>query len=521
MKIISAAAAALMAVSLALPFTSCRKPEQPNTLVIHHTNDTHSQIEPDSRNVGGVLRRKAVIDSIRGAEKNVLLVDAGDAVQGTLYFYLYGGEVEQEIQNILGVDERILGNHEFDNGIDSLAAVLKLSDSEKLASNYNLDDTPLAGMFKPYSIKEYGGKKIGLIGINLDPEGIITKGNYDGLKFEPIIATANLMAEKLKKEEGVDAVIAISHIGYNPAPLVGDSALAVNSRNIDVIIGGHSHDVIDPKTEQGAARSRLTNLDGEEVLVVQTGKAGRKLGKIEINLDSLGLGGRPKYELIDIDSRYDGKTDPVLKATIDRYRHGVDSLMTLWVGKTDREMKNSEPELLNFFSDWVLERGSEIASGVDFSIANKGGLRDGLPAGKFSKGQIINILPFRNYVTVIDVKGSDLRSVFDVMAKTGGNGVSHNVKVTYDTIGGRENYAARDILISGKPLDDSKTYRVATIDYLSKGGDYMRGLTNGTLVKESPNAVFDDLLYYLTEGKGKGKVLEGERGNRWSVAPAK
>ena len=336
MKFIGAAAAALVSISLALPLVSCKKDAEPNTLVILHTNDTHSQIEPDSKDIGGVMRRKAVIDSIRAAEKNVLLVDAGDAVQGTLYFYLYGGEVEQEIMNILGVEERILGNHEFDNGIDSLAAMLRLSDAEKLSSNYDLDETPLAGMFQPYSIKEYGGKKIGLIGINLDPEGIITKGNYDGLKFEPIIATANLMAEKLKKEEGVDAVIAISHIGYNPSPLVGDSALAVNSRNIDVIIGGHSHDVIDPKTEQGAARSRLKNLDGEEVLVVQTGKAGRKLGKIEINLDSLGLGGRPRYELIDIDGRYDGKIDPVLQATIGKYKHGVDSLMTLWVGTTDR-----------------------------------------------------------------------------------------------------------------------------------------------------------------------------------------
>lgn len=518
MKFTAAATAGLVAVSLALPFTSCRKPAEPNTLVILHTNDTHSQIEPDSKGLGGVMRRKAVIDSVRAAEKNVLVVDAGDAVQGTLYFYLYGGEVEQEVMNILGVDERILGNHEFDNGIDSLAAVLKHSNAEKLASNYKLNNTPLADMFKSYSIKEYGGKKIGLIGINLDPEGIITKGNYDGLEFEPIIATANLMAEKLKKKEGVDAVIVISHIGYNPSPLVGDSALAVNSRNIDVIIGGHSHDVIDPATPEGAARSRMINLDGEEVLVVQTGKAGRNLGKIEINLDSLGLGGRPKYELIAIDSSFDGKTDFVLKATIDKYKHGVDSLMTLWVGTTDRELKNSDPELLNFFSDWVLERGSEIAPDVELSIANKGGLRDGLPAGKFSKGQIINILPFRNYVTVIDVKGSDLRSVFDVMAKTDGNGVSHNVKVTYDTIGGRENFVAHDIIISGKPLDVNKTYRVATIDYLSKGGDYMRGLTRGTFVKESPNAVFDDLLYYLTEGKGKGKTIKGEQNNRWTIA---
>ena len=177
------AASAIAAAS----FTSCKE-QADNKLVILHTNDTHSQIEPGRDGLGGVMRRKAVIDSVRAAEKNVMVVDAGDAVQGTLYFYLYGGAVEQEVMNILGVDTRILGNHEFDNGIDSLASVLKLSQAEKLASNYKLDNTPLKGMFKPYSIKEFGGKRIGFIGLNLDPDGIISKGNYDGLEFAPIIA---------------------------------------------------------------------------------------------------------------------------------------------------------------------------------------------------------------------------------------------------------------------------------------------------------------------------------------------
>lgn len=514
MKIRISILSMLASVLIAVLTSACSRQSQPNTLVILHTNDTHSQIEPDGRDAGGVMRRKAIIDSIRANNDNVLLVDAGDAVQGTLYFYLYGGVVEQEVQNILGVDMRILGNHDFDNGIDSLASVLALSTAEKLSSNYNLDDTPLAGTFQPYSIREYGGKRIGFIGINLDPEGMISEGNYRGLVFEPIIATANVMAERLKKEEGVDAVVAISHIGYHPGALVGDSALAVNSRNIDIIIGGHSHDTIVP----GSPRNMMTNLDGKPVMVVQAGKAGRKLGKIEINLDSLGLGAMPRYELIDVDNRYDGYSDPQLQAVIDRYRPGVDSLMTLWVGKTDHELANSDPELLNFFSDWVKERGQEIAPRVDLAIANKGGLRDNLPAGLVSKGHIINMLPFRNYVTVLDVKGADLRTVFDVMAHTDGNGVSANVTVTYDTIGGSQHYRPRTITISGRPIDDNRTYRVATIDYLAKGGDYMRGLTRGVTVADSPNAVYDDLLYYLTEGRGKGQAISGDTIPRWTIA---
>jgi len=440
-----------------------------NKLVILHTNDTHSQIDPGSDNLGGVMRRKAIIDSVRGAEKNVLLVDAGDAVQGTLYFYLYGGKVEQEVMNILGVETRILGNHEFDNGIDSLASVLKYSDAEMLSANYDLSKTPLEGRFKPYTIKEYNGKRIGIIGLNLDPNGIISPDNFKGLEYLPIVATANLTAEKLKKDEKVDAVMALTHIGYNPAGLVGDSVLATNSRDIDIIIGGHSHDTIDPTTENGARRSRLKNLEGKDVLVVQTGKSGRNVGKIEINLDSLGLGASPSYELIPVTERYDNYADTKIADYLSKYSAGVDSLMTMWIGTTAHELPASSPELLNYFTDFIYDSGSEIAPKVDLAIANKGGLRSGIPAGKFSKGQIINMLPFANYVTVLDVKGSDLAEVFDVMANTHGNGVSRNVSAEY--VVSDDGAKSRNVLINGKPIDLEQTYRVATIDYLAKGPD--------------------------------------------------
>ena len=486
--------------------TSCNSEK----LVILHTNDTHSQIEPDSKGLGGVMRRKAVLDSVRAAEKNVLLVDAGDAVQGTLFFYLYGGKVEQELMNLLDVNIRILGNHEFDNGIDSLAKVLSLSDAEKISTNYNLDNTPLKGLFQPYSIKEYCGKRIGFLGINLNPDGIITPGNYDGLKFEPIVATANAAAKKLKTDEGVDAVIALTHIGYNPKGLDGDSILATNSHDIDIIIGGHSHDTIDPSTEIGARRCRLTNLDGEEVLVVQTGKAGRYLGKIEIDLDSLTLGGSPKYELIRIDNRYDSYNNADLAQTIDKYSQGVDSLMHLWVGSTSKELKNSEPELLNYFTDFIFDAGSLLAPNIDLAIANKGGLRCNIPAGQFSKGHIINMIPFSNYVTVLDIKGSDLLDVFEVMAKDGGNGISRGVRATYSPVG------LGKATINGKAINPSKTYRVATIDYLAKGGDYMTGLTHGTIIAQSALPVYEEMLKYLTEGKGSKSEMGGDPIARWT-----
>lgn len=375
---------------------------------------------------------------------------------------------------------------------------------------------PLEGRFKPYTIKEYGGKRIGIIGINLDPNGIISPDNFKGLEYLPIVATANLTAEKLKKEENVDAVIALTHIGYNPAGLIGDSVLATNSRDIDIIIGGHSHDTIDPKTEKGARRSRLKNLEGKEVLVVQTGKAGRNLGKIRINLDSLGIGGRPSYELLPVTDRYDNYNDKKLADYLSKYSAGVDSLMTLWIGSTTHELPASSDELLNYFTDFVFDSASDIVPGVDLAIANKGGLRSGIPAGKFSKGQIINMLPFANYVTVVDVKGSDLADVFDVMANTRGNGVSRNVTAEYDI--DDDGAEAENVRINGKPIDHARTYRVATIDYLAKGGDYMTGLTRGNIVAKKNVPVFEDLVEYITKGKGAGRELGGDAQPRWKNA---
>ena len=140
-------------------------------LVLLHTNDTHSQIYPDADGLGGIQRRKAIVDSVRAVRRNVMLIDAGDIVQGTLFFNIGGGQVEEKLMNALGYDLRILGNHEFDNGADSLAGNLAGAKAELLSTNYRLDGSPLDGLFKKYAVRTYGGKRIGFMGINLRPEG--------------------------------------------------------------------------------------------------------------------------------------------------------------------------------------------------------------------------------------------------------------------------------------------------------------------------------------------------------------
>lgn len=465
-------------------------------LVILHTNDTHSQIDPaDDDNLGGVARRKAAIDSVRAAEPNVLLVDAGDIVQGTLYFNLFGGEVENKLMNLLGYDLRILGNHEFDNGVDSLAAVLRIAQSELLATNYDLSESALADMFRKYAIREIGGRKIGFVAINLAPRGMISEGNYDGVKYLDAIEAANASAWWLKHIEGCDMVVALTHIGYDPSMPPGDLTLARSSKDIDIIIGGHSHDLIDP----ASAQWRVPNSEGREVVVTQAGKSGKNLGKIAVDLDSL----TADYSLISIDRRLDDRLDPAVIDMIAPYRAGVDSLMAVPVGRTAAELGQKSQELLNFVTDIVLERGRQLAPDVEFSLLNKGGIRRGLPKGVITEGQVMTMLPFNNRIRVIDIKGSELLPAFEQMARVGGNGVSAAVRASFSVDGATGKARLESVEINGQPLEADRTYRVATIDYMANGGDYMPSLANNTEVAESTTVLYNDVLDHIRSLKNK------------------
>ena len=184
-------------------------------LMIIAVNDTHSQIDPASDGMGGVLRRKAIYDQLRASNAHTALIHAGDAVQGTLFFSLYRGEVEYALMDTLGYDAIILGNHEFDNGMEELAAHYRNVDALKLSANYDFSATPLDGLFQPYWIKAVGDKRVAFFGINLNPTGMIADMNCKnlGYRFAPDVADAT--ARYLKQVQGVDYAIMVSHIGYS------------------------------------------------------------------------------------------------------------------------------------------------------------------------------------------------------------------------------------------------------------------------------------------------------------------
>jgi len=256
--------------------------QQKVKLVILHTNDTHSQVEPTEKSslqtsdMGGYARRMGEISKIRQQEKNVLLVDAGDYSQGSPYFNFFNGRVEIDAMNRMQYDAGTLGNHEFDNGIDTLAVVLKTARFPLISSNYDFGKTALSGMIKPYIVLKRAGLRIGIMALDVNPKSLIFDKNYKGMEYEDPIIKANEISTLLKKKEKCDVIICLSHLGANGAE-VNDFDIAHKSRYIDVIIGGHSHSMINNTTEKNAA--------GKPMVIAQVGKSGLYLGKIELELN--------------------------------------------------------------------------------------------------------------------------------------------------------------------------------------------------------------------------------------------
>jgi len=256
-------------------------------LTVLHTNDVHSYIDPfpanhpKNPNMGGVARRAALIESIRKENPNVLLLDAGDIFQGTPYFNYYGGELEFKLMSMMQYDLATIGNHDFDNGIEGLYAQLPHASFEFVSANYDFKNTIMNGHVKPYKIINKDGIKVGVFGLGVGLDGLVDKKNYKETVYLDPLGVAQDMARILKQEKKCDLVICLSHLGYkykDEPDKICDTKLATLTKDIDLIIGGHTHTFLDKPTV-------LKNAVGQDVLVNQVGCYGINLGRIDFYFD--------------------------------------------------------------------------------------------------------------------------------------------------------------------------------------------------------------------------------------------
>jgi 5'-nucleotidase len=255
-------------------------------ITILHTNDTHSQIDPlpanDNQypNKGGVARRATLVKRVRKENPNTLLIDAGDVFQGTPYFNFYKGEVEYKSMSLIGYDVGTLGNHDFDNGVAALAAAMKFANFEFVSSNYDVRGTPLESRVKRYTVRVVGGVRVGLFGLGISPDNLITPENFRGVKYNDPVQAAKEVVGTLRERERCTLVVAMSHLGYYPNDReggIGDTQVAAQVDGIDFIASGHTHTFMKQpvltKTPSGAS-----------TIIFQVGRSGIYVGRVDMKI---------------------------------------------------------------------------------------------------------------------------------------------------------------------------------------------------------------------------------------------
>ena len=285
---------AALSVAPALFSQSIHSTEQ--KLTILHTNDTHSNIEafPDNHakypGMGGVSKRYEIIQQIRKEEEHVLLLDAGDIFQGTPYFNRFGGELEMKVMSKMNYEAATMGNHDFDGGMEGFLKAKEHAVFPFICSNYDFSNTVLDGQIQLYQIIQKGKLKIGIFGLGVELKGLVPDKLYGETVYQDPIEMAQEMVSKLKDAD-CDLIICLSHLGYEYSnDKVSDRILAKKTKNIDLIIGGHTHTFLEKPTQE-------INSNGEITLINQVGWAGLNLGRIDYNIQKKIF---RKQELIEI-----------------------------------------------------------------------------------------------------------------------------------------------------------------------------------------------------------------------------
>ena len=251
-------------------------------ITILHTNDTHSRLDPFPADhhrypaMGGYARRASIIEKIRTEEKHLLVLDAGDIFQGTPYYNFFGGQPELKLMSKMGYDASTFGNHEFDNGLDGFLEVLPYAKFPFIVSNLDFSKTILKDKLITHKVFHKGRVKVGVYGLCINPEGLVSKNLYGETVYLDPLSTARKYENKLKKELNCDLIICLSHLGYeHETEQVSDVIIAENTRHTDIIIGGHTHTILEKPEKK-------MNLEERTVHIGQTGIHGIRLGRMDV-----------------------------------------------------------------------------------------------------------------------------------------------------------------------------------------------------------------------------------------------
>jgi 5'-nucleotidase / UDP-sugar diphosphatase len=469
------------------------------TLTILHTNDTHAHIEQYDGSttscsaesdaagecIGGVARRATEIERVRSGENgaNVILVDAGDPFQGTLFYSEYKGAEAAQFMNALGYQAMAVGNHEYDDGPANLAAFIDAVEFPVLSANTDAENSAdLAGKIEPYTIIELSGEQVGVVGLTTKDTPIISSSGPD-VQFSEYVESLEPIIEELG-DQGVNKIVLLSHIGY-----ADDLTLAAAIDGVDVIVGGHSHTLLS-NTDEDAFGPYPTVVDspsGDPVLVVSAEAYGKYLGELDVTFDDAGVAVSWEGEPVLLDASIE--QDPEILAQVQELAEPVEELRSQVIGSTTTDLvgdrsvcRFEECNMGNLVADAM--RAAVANEGVQIVITNGGGIRSSLSAGDITLGGVLEVLPFNNTVATFGLRGADVMAALE-------NGVSRAENPGNEGTGrfpqvsglrfawdGSKPVGERIVSVEVEetdgtfsPLDLEATYQLASNNFNRTGGD--------------------------------------------------
>ncbi|XP_048457376.1 5'-nucleotidase isoform X1 [Rhincodon typus] len=503
-------------------------------LTILHTNDVHARVEETSEDssvcasncYAGVARRLTAIRQIREKEKNVLLLDAGDQYQGTIWFNYFKGAEAAHFMRKLGYDAMALGNHEFDNGVDGLLyPFLQNVTFPVLSANIKADQQlspSIMGYYEPYVILNVGGQKIGVVGYTTKETPILSSPGLH-LLFEDEIEALQREVNKLTTL-GVNKIIALGHSGFET-----DKQIAKKVKGVDVVVGGHSNTFLYTGTPPsnnnpvGLYPYWVKSDDGRNVPVVQAYAYGKYLGHLKVTFNDKGVVTKAEGNPILLNSSI--AQDEILLADVNNWKKALASFGKDYIGKTlvylngtTEECRNRECNMGNLICEAMIYeniRKPEDSSWTHVSICltQGGGIRSSIDEqvnnGTILVENILAVLPFGSTIDLLMVRGSTLRAAFEHSVRRYGQNTGEflqvsGVHIEFDLSRKPGHRVVRlDVLCSEcrvphyEPLEDSRIYKIIVSSYIAQGGDGFTMLKNENLKHDTGDTDISVVSNYI------------------------
>jgi 2',3'-cyclic-nucleotide 2'-phosphodiesterase (5'-nucleotidase family) len=461
----------LLAAALALAPSALRAQDAPDApaaaapppivVRIYHTNDVHGWIMPrrdklqPDRMLGGAAALKSLLNRDANAK---LVLDAGDWWQGTPEGSLTKGEAVAEVFNAVGYDAVEMGNHEFDAGWSTAAALAGKMAMPVLAANIYGPDGKHVSWTKQRVIKEVAGVKFGIFGLlTTHMDKLEVPAKIAGLTFRREVDEARDQVAALRKE-GAEVIIALTHVGYeapDKPPFEGDQTIAREVEGIDLIVGGHTHTTLYHAWRDPA----------HGTLIVQAGSYLTKVGRATLKIDPAAHRvAASSDELIDLWTDRLGE-DPAVKAIVERRAADAGEAFRLVVATATADLYRGVGDQESSLGSWMADCFKETA-GVDAFIMNGGGIRADLSAGPVTLRSLFEAMPFDDTLVTAQMSGAQLRSVLDHVV--GSPKIAQIGGMTAEIAPLKpRHHRLRAVTVAGAPLDDAKTYSVATLDFLA------------------------------------------------------